>query len=64
MPGTSEPKILLTRHEAAGALSISVRTLDTLLARRELATRRVGRRRLIPRTELERFARTNHATKG
>ena len=64
MPGTSEPKILLTRYEAAGALSISVRTLDTLLARRELATRRVGRRRLIPRTELERFARTNHATKG
>ena len=64
MPATSEPKILLTRHEAAAVLSISVRTLDTLLSRRELATRRVGRRRLIPRAELERFAKHNHATKG
>ena len=64
MPSNSETaKILLTRHEAADALSISIRTLDTLLARRELQTRRVGRRRLIPRAELERFAKSNHATR-
>ena len=52
-------KLLLTRHEAALVLSVSVRTLDSLLAQGELSTRRIGRRRLIPRSELERFARRN-----
>ena len=63
MTEMSESKILVTRQEAAVLLSVSLRTLDTLLARSELVTRRVGRRRLIPRTELERFAKRNHATK-
>jgi len=53
-------KILLDRKEAANLLSISLRTLDTLLAQGELKTCRIGRRRLIPRQELEQFARRDH----
>jgi len=63
MPTTEETKLLLTRVEAAAALSISVRTLDALLARGELPTRRLGRRRLIARAELERFIKRDHATR-
>lgn len=55
-------KLLLTRKESALALSVSLRTIDTLLACGELTARRIGRRRLIPRTELERFARRDHET--
>jgi excisionase family DNA binding protein len=64
MPTANEPtpKLLLTRSEAAATLSISVRTLDALLARGELPTRRLGRRRLIARTDLERFIKRDHAT--
>jgi excisionase family DNA binding protein len=63
MADSVESKLLLTRQESAAMLSISLRTLDTLLARKDLVTRRVGRRRLIPRSELERFARRDHQTK-
>lgn len=55
-------KILLDRRSAAAALSISIRSLDILVATKQLASRRVGRRRLIPRVELERFARRDHRT--
>ena len=53
-------KILVTRAEAARALGLSLRAIDYLLAGGKLATRKVGRRRLIPRSELERFARRDH----
>jgi excisionase family DNA binding protein len=64
MPTANEStlKLLLTRSEAAATLSISIRTLDALLARGELPTRRLGRRRLIARTDLERFIKRDHAT--
>ena len=62
LENTTADKVLLTRRDAARLLSVSVRTIDTLLARRELTTRRIGRRRLIPRAELARFARRDHAT--
>jgi excisionase family DNA binding protein len=53
-------KLLVTRHEAAAAaLGLSLRGVDYLLAQGKLATRKIGRRRLIPRTELERFARSD-----
>lgn len=58
----SEP-ILISKREAARALSISLRTLDYLIASKELAVRRVGRRCLIPRKSLEEFARRDHFTK-
>ena len=38
-------KILLSRTEAAAYLGISLRSLDSLLAARELLSRRIGRRR-------------------
>jgi excisionase family DNA binding protein len=52
--------LLLSRKSAAALLSVSVRTIDNLLARRELVSRTVGRRRLIPRKSLEEFARHDH----
>lgn len=50
-------KILFSKKEAATLLSISPRCVDKLIARQELETRRIGRRRLVPRVSLERLAR-------
>ncbi len=49
-------------QEAARRLGVSERTVASLLARRELYSRRIGRRRLIPIAELERFLRRDHDT--
>lgn len=57
----SEP-LLLSRKETAAVLGISLRTLDTLVIQGEIATRRVRRRVLFERRELERFARRDHRT--
>ena len=46
-----------TRREAAEALRISLRTLDTLLAQGKLRGRRIGRRVLVPQSELEKLLR-------
>lgn len=56
--------ILISKRDAAKALSISLRTLDNLIASKELAVRRVGRRCLIPRKALEEFARRDHRTQA
>lgn len=53
-------KLAVNRFEAARLLSISLRTLDSLLARGELRARRVGRRVVFPVAELERFLRKDH----
>ena len=53
-------KLLLSRREAAHTLSISLRSLEYLIARREIPTRRCGKRVLIPFSALERFARQDH----
>jgi excisionase family DNA binding protein len=50
-------KILLSKKEAASALGISVRTVENLIATKKLEARRIGRRRLVPRTALEKLAR-------
>ena len=55
-------KLLYTKKEAAAALSISVRTLDSMISRKELVSRKIGARRLVPRSALEAFARRDHAT--
>ncbi len=56
-------KILLSKKDAASLLSLSVRSLEYMLQRRELVSRRVGRRVLIPRTALEQFAKRDHPTR-
>ena len=48
------------RKEAARQLSISVRSLDYLIAGKQLATRRLGKKVMIPHGELIRFSRADH----
>lgn len=52
--------LLLTRRESASVLRISVRSIDYLIASRQLPTRQIGRRRLIPYISIARFARHDH----
>ena len=54
-PIVGEP-ILLSKREAAKSLSISVRTLDSLIATKKIPVRKIGRRVLISRKSLEQFA--------
>jgi excisionase family DNA binding protein len=51
--------VLLSKNEASQVLNLSLRTIDNLIARGELMVRRVGRRVLIPTTELQKFAATS-----
>jgi excisionase family DNA binding protein len=45
--------IAMTEQEAAQILRVSLRTIDRLIALRELRVRRLGRRVLIPRSSLD-----------
>lgn len=53
-------KLLVGREEAAEILSISVRSVDYLLANKQLSSRRIGSRMLIPVADLQKFARKDH----
>ena len=53
-------KLLCSKKEAAQALSISLRSLEYLIARQELATRRIGKRVLVPLSALNQFAKCDH----
>ena len=57
---SSSPRLLYDRKEAARQLSISIRSLDYLIAQKKLGTRRLGKKVLIPHAELVRFASANH----
>jgi excisionase family DNA binding protein len=50
--------------EAARRLGLSARTVATLVARRQLASRKVGRRRIIPVAALEVFIRRAPTNSG
>lgn len=50
-----EPMLLLTKETAAGALSVSPRTIQRLIAAGELPTVAVGRSRRIHRDALDAF---------
>jgi hypothetical protein len=52
--------MLYDRREAARQLSISPRSLDYYLAAGKFRTRRLGRKVLIPHSELVRFASSDH----
>ncbi len=56
----SDERILVGRREAARMLSISQRSLDYLVASKELHARRIGARVLISITELRWYARADH----
>jgi len=53
-------KMLYDRQSAAWTLSISIRSLDYLLARKAIIFRRIGSKVLIPHSELLRYSRGNH----
>jgi len=53
--------LMFGKKEAAEALSLSVRSVERMLARGELTFVRCGRRVLIPRAALEAFARRAQA---
>lgn len=56
----SSQRLLVGRKEAADMLSISARALDYLVANKQLTTRRIGSRVLIPVSDLQRFVRADH----
>ena len=56
------PKLLYSRKDAAFALSISIRSLDYLVAAKQLPFRKVGKKILIPHASLVKFSRADHAT--
>jgi excisionase family DNA binding protein len=53
-------KVLYSKKEVAVLLSLSVRTIENLIARKELSVRRVGRRVLISEQSLKTFVRQDH----
>jgi excisionase family DNA binding protein len=58
--GATFEKLLYSRKDAAQALSISIRSVDYLIERGELPTKRIGKKVLIPAVDLRRFARGDH----
>jgi excisionase family DNA binding protein len=55
--------LLLSKPEAARMLGVSIRSLEHLIARHEIPTRKIGRRVLIARTALESFAKAQNTDK-
>jgi excisionase family DNA binding protein len=53
----NQTRLLYSREEAAHRLSISVATLDRLIGAKEIMTRRIGRRVLVPHVELTKLSR-------
>lgn len=56
--------LLLSKHEAARVLGVSIRKLENLISRREIPTRRIGRRVLITRSAVESFAKAANSTEN
>ena len=55
-------RLLYDRKTAARMLSISVRSLDYIIAAKGLDTRRIGRKVLVTHASLVRYASGNHYT--
>lgn len=56
-------RLLYGKREAASVLGLSLRTVDLLIAAKELKSIRIGRRRMISGRELEQFVRRDHSTR-
>jgi excisionase family DNA binding protein len=54
---TNSAKRLFSMAEAASELGISRRHIDRLVTRGEVSTIRLGKRRLVPASEIERIVR-------
>jgi len=54
-------RLLYSREEAAEQLSVSVATIDLLISRGLLLSRKMGKKRLIPRAALIAFAQKNQS---
>ena len=54
------PRLLYDRKEGARQLSISIRSIDYLIAGKQLETRRIGKKVLITHASLVRYAQGNH----
>jgi len=50
-------RLLVSKRDAASLLSVSVRTIENLIAAKRLIARKLGRRTLIPRSAIEQLAR-------
>ena len=59
-PSSAIQKLLYDRKSAAYALSVSIRTVDYLIATKKLAFLKLGRKVMIRASEMERFAACNH----
>jgi len=57
---TTIQKFLYTRHEGCKSIGVSLRSLDHLIAAGTIKVRRVGKKVLIPTSELAKFARADH----
>jgi excisionase family DNA binding protein len=55
-------KLQYSREEAAALIGVSLRTLDRLVAEKEIVVRRIGRRVLINRDVLTQFIKRDHQT--
>jgi excisionase family DNA binding protein len=53
----SQEALALSRRDTADALGVSLRTVDYLLAQGALRGRRIGRRVVIPKAEINEFLR-------
>ncbi len=62
--GRATEALAMSKVEAAQMLGVSVRTVDRLIALKELPVRRLGRRVLIPRNSLQTLLRADHPTKA
>ena len=55
-----DPRMLYDRKQAARQLSISIRSLDYLIAGKKFDTRRIGKKVLVTHASLKRYAAGNH----
>lgn len=56
----ADMKMLVGREQAAEMLSISIRGVDYMIATKQLSTRRIATRVLIPIEDVRKFARSDH----
>jgi excisionase family DNA binding protein len=56
--------LVLSKSQAARLLGVSLRTVDRLIALKQLPVRRLGRRVLIPRHGLQSLLRADHPTQA